>query len=402
MIMTIGACSEVKKLDSMRESTTEMRDTTKELLEVSKEMNKTTKELAATSDQMGKRMEKMEEKTVEMKALTEGLSKQSAEIYDASRQGMAMTSRRELLEATYKSESGGQKAVLAALYFKAFEFHLWTGADKDATEEKRLALMKDAVREFFRAIQEFDEDSRGPDPIAKRNADAPLHDSANKHATFNSLALAMHESNSKQEEMLHEHKNLSLITMYSMIVESLVGEKKATATSKELPEYQQIVLENKELAIKLLQARHNILLAVFIKETLKKTIVPAQPEPPPSSVADSFGRIFSKWIEKGKAAANIYLPPAIPGIPFRWDLDLERYNLQQTLVLTKYLKGCLQTRSDLGLHIGVRPVVHGHVETIFKGLRIVGGEKGAKELLEARSRLRETIEMARAPSTTPH
>ncbi len=316
-----------------------------------------------------------------------------------------MTSRRELLEATYKSESGAQKSVLAALYFKAFEFHLWTGADKDATEEKRLALMKDAVREFFRAIQEFDEDDRGPDPIAKRNADAPLHDGSNKHATFNALALTMHESNSKQEEMLHEHKNLKLITMYSMIVESLASEKKnleGNSTAHEVPEYQQIVLENKELATKLLQARHNIMLAVFIKETLKKTLIPAQPEPPPSSIVDSFSRVFSKWIEKGKAAANIYLPPAIPGVPFKWDLNLERYNVQQTLLLTKYLKGCMQTRTDLGLHIGVKPVVHGHVETIFKGLRVVGGDKGSKELLEARARLREAIEMVRAPSTTPH
>ncbi len=91
LAMTMAACSETKKLDSMRESTTEMRDTTKELLEVSKEMNKTTKELAATSDEMGKRMEKMEEKTVEMKGLTEGLSKQALRVVEGKKNSIFRT-----------------------------------------------------------------------------------------------------------------------------------------------------------------------------------------------------------------------------------------------------------------------------------------------------------------------
>lgn len=453
--LTLFGCSEARKLDTMRDSTVEMNGTTKELLNTTKEMstttkdlgksteelskktskmekqtgdltkttkgmaketaemNKTTKELAATSKDLNKttqglaetsndmrdRMARMEKSTDEMKQLTQGLSKQSAEIYDANRQAMAMNSRRDLLESVYKAESGGQKSVFAALYFKAFEYQFWTGTDKDASEERRLSLMAEGVKEFFRAVQEFaDEDpSVEPDPIAKRNAKEALSSPKNKQATFNALALTLHEVNSKQKDMLKEHKDLKLTSMYSLIVDGLSAEK--AASTQELADYQKIVLENKELALKLLQARHNILLAVFLKETLNKSFAAAaeRPEGTKPSMTESIKSTFRKWIAEGKAAANIYLQPKTTGRPYAWDLNLDKYNLQQTRLLNVYLNGCLQTRKAL-TELGVSPVVHPHLGTIFKGLNLSNGAKetnAANELQNAQSELRETVEKVR-------
>jgi len=452
LALTLLGCSETRKLDTMRDSTVEMNGTTKELLDTTKqmntttkslakstddlsartaqmdkrteelntttqgmaketgEMNKTTKELAATSKDLNKttnalaetsndmrdRMARMETSTEEMKKLTQSLNKQSAEIYDASRQAVAMSSRRDLLESVYKAESGGQKAVFAALYFKAFEYQLWMGAEKDAGEEKRLALMGDATREFFKAVQEFaDEDpSLEPDPIAKRNANESLSAPKNKQATFNALALTLHESNSKQKDMLKEHKDLKLVTMLSLIVDSLAAEKSPV---RDLPEHQKVVLENKELALKLLQARHNILLAVFLKDALNKSIAAAaaRPEGAKPSLTDSVKGMFRKWIAKGKAAANIYLQPKTTGNPYVWELNLDQYNMQQTRLLNAYLNGCLQTRTALS-EIGVTPAIHPHLATIFKGLKLIGGAKGAGDLQKAQTDLNETVEKVRA------
>lgn len=461
LALTLFGCSETQKLDTMRDSTVEMNGTTKELLGTTKEMNTTTKSLAAstddlkertakmeqrtgelnnttksmaqethemnsttkelaatskdlntntkdlnattknlaeTSNDMRDRMARMEKSTDELKKLTENLKNQSAEIYDASRQAVAMNSRRDLLESVYKAESGGQKAVFAALYFKAFEFQFWTGADKDASEDRRLSLMADATKEFFKAVQEFgDADpSAEPDPIAQRDAKSPLRSAANKQATFNALALTMHESNSKQEDMLKDRKGLKLVTMYSLITDGLAAEK--SSSQQDLPEYQKVVLENKELALKLLQARHNILLAVFLKDTLNKSIVAAggADEAKPSVTA-SIKNMFNKLISEGKAAANIYLQPKTTGNPYIWEVNLDQYNLQQTLLLNLYLRGCMQARTALS-DVGVKPVIHAHLATIIKGAKITGGTKSAGDLQNAQNQLRETMEKVRASS----
>lgn len=369
------ACQQQKQLDEMHDSTVEMNKTTKELRDTTVEMKQKTEKLQENTGEMktvttgmsdkitemGQTTKEMAGTTKEMQATTQELNQVTGELYDASRQGAALEIRRKSLEMLYSAESNGKKIAEAGKYFMSFEFQLWTGFGQDETAEKRDQLLTDAASEFFKDLKEFTvEKAPWFNPFAKPNGKGNIHDRVNKEASFNAIAAAMHRVNRKQEEMHAKNPNVKVLSMYDVILESLRLEKdlnEGRMNSASLKGYQREVLNNKDVAINLLQARHNFIGTIFLNEVL-----------PQEGVGASVRNGLNYYLHFGK----------------KWTLDLtqSKYNLPKLQQLAQYLMGLLNTRQALR-DLGVEPQVDSTLAAFIAGLTLpkaswtLEGELGA-------------------------
>lgn len=369
MSVAFVACAEQKKLSEMHDSTVEMNGTTKELLGVTKEMRETTEDLGKTtaemrettqevvtvSKAMSEKMDGMSEKTVEVVRVTD-------ELYDSSRQGVSLQLRRDALDALLRAQSGGKKLEEAAAYFMSFEYQLWTGWGVDGAVEKREELLRNAVEEFLKALHEFT--IKGDvAPFSESSGDAhALHGDDNKQASFNALAAAVHSVNRKQEEMAHKNPQHQIVSMYGILLESLKLEKdvnEGLISLESLKSYQRVVLVNKELVVRLLQARHNHIPVIFLSKVLPQN------------------GLRNRW----QAGLNYYLSWGA-----KWKLDMDALNLTQLKEYSKYLEASLATRASLS-ELGIEPVVDGTLSAFMKGARPETQGKGGGEINAARTEL---------------
>lgn len=372
------ACSEQKKLNEMHDSTLEMNDTTKDLLEVSTDMRETTGELLEVSNDMRTTTREVVEISTEMSTKMDGMAtrteevaRTSEELYDASRQGVSLQLRRDALDALLRAQSGGKKIEEAAAYFMSFEFQLWTGWGPDETTEKRDELASNAVAEFLKAVQEFT--VRGDvEPFAESSGEAAdLHREANKQASFNALSAALHQLNRKQEEMLARSPQFQPMSMWSLLTESLrlegdVNEGRVDLAA--LKEYQREVLVNKELVVRLLQARHNFIPAIFLSKVIPQ----------------------DRLRDRVRAGLNYYLNWGAT-----WNLDLDRFNLTQLKEYSRYLEASLSTRRVLS-DLGIEPRIDATLTAFMRGVRPQTEGKGGGEISAARVELVNLLE-AHAP-----
>lgn len=367
----LAACQQQKQLDEMHDSTVEMNDTTKQLRDTTIEMKQTTVKLEkntgdmkTVTDDLAKQTAEMNKTTTEMNGTTQQMGKVTAELYDASRQGAALEIRRKSLEMLYAAESNGKKVAEAGKYFMSFEFQLWTGYGQDLTEEKRDHLLADAAAEFFKDIKEFTvEEAPWFNPFAKAKGNGGLHDRVNKEASFNAIAAALHRVNRKQDEMLVEHKDLKSLSMYEMLKRSLQLERglnDGTVAYADLKGYQREVLNNRDVALRLLQARHNFIATIFLNEVL-----------PQEGAKATINNALNYYLGAGKG----------------WTMEIDKYNVSQLKTLNQYLTASLGTRQvlrDLGQTVEVDPTL----AAFLKGLTLKASKgEGGGEINAARIEL---------------
>lgn len=213
-------------------------------------------------------MDGMAENTDKLKVGTEKVRETSDELYDALRQGSAVQVRTQLFKSILESESSGRKIADSVHLLMAFEYQLFNGFAKDQNPEKRLILQAEAVQEFFMLMKDVYVQTDKVDVLAQGDA-KNIYSVANKEATFNAMALGLHMVNRKQQENV-TRTGMELISMQSMISEALLMEtsiNNRTMALDQVPIYAKHVLNNKRMAIKLLQARHNMFKVVFLGET---------------------------------------------------------------------------------------------------------------------------------------
>lgn len=214
-------------------------------------------------------MDGMAANTEHLKSGTDKVRQTSDELYDALRQGSSLQLRTQLFKSLLESESTGRKIAEGVHYLMAFEFQLYTGFAQDIDLAKRQKFMAEATQEFFMTLKDIYVVTDTPDPLAQGDS-KDIYSKANKEATFNALSLGLHMLNRKQEENLKKNPGMESISMYSMIQDSLLMEKqmsKGELKSGDLPEFARYVLNNKRMAIKLLQARQMMVKVVFLGET---------------------------------------------------------------------------------------------------------------------------------------
>lgn len=335
------ACGEMKKVDEMHKATMDMSETTKSL--------------AKTSDGM--------------KANTE-------ELYDASRQGTALQLRREAMRQLPLASSSGSKVAEAGKYMMSFEYQLWNGAGQDALPGKRDELMKDAVTELFRDLMEFDSGTELSDPTAQFDGEPHSHN--NKDAVFNALAVALQQVNRKQEEMHRARPDVPLVSMLTLIQTALAEEKdinEGRIAADKISPVSSVVLANKALAVRLLQARQQFIPFVFLAETSPLGKV---------KFAKNAG-LFSK--AKGAWALASVTGGLAKALVTGWTLDLDRLNLPQTLEFLHYFKAADATREFL-VKTGLEPAPrHWIADRMFKKMNVKTEGRGNARVSAARLEL---------------
>jgi hypothetical protein len=315
------------------------------------------------------------------------LSRITSGLCQGSRQALAEQSRDPLLDSlTFTSVAPADKIEHAAKYFKAFEFQAW-GICGTQDLSERDVLMESGTHEFFFAIQRYNTGTPLPEIITdvKMTQDGKAQQgNENKDANFNSLALTLHMTNHLQDLMLARNKKevqeskgavkpIPPATMLNIIVESLAlngAINQGSLDLKDVKAHQKIVLENRSTALRLLQARHNMMAAVFLSK-------------------------FEDQITLG-AKVQIALEKVKKGLGGKAEVSIDRFSVVQLEELMTFLRASIQTREAL-TKLGIKPVMDGKLKLIFAVLTPVSQTKSPLARVErARAELASVIQAYKA------
>ena len=276
-----------------------------------------------------KKLDEMRETTGDMKSVTD-------ELYDTLRQGNSLQLRREAYESILKAPTLFKKISEANKYMMSFEFQIWNKLGQDKEGEKRDLLGQQAAMEFFMEMEELAPQG-DVNPLAEPNA-ADINSAENRSASFNSMALAMHQVNRKQTRAMEQNAGEKPMSLYSMMEEALL-------TPRDLAQkgYAREVLAHEALAIKMLQARYNIFPLVFI---------------------DSVSHIGTKSLSA--KAFQVYVS---------WTLDMDSMNATQVEYLqTEVLVHAVEAKNLL-IKLGVKPELNSKIESLLKNMKISESKK---------------------------
>ncbi len=348
MVLGLVACDMKKQLTEMHDSTARLEDNTKKMGETTAEMNETTKKMAEITGAMKEITAGMSIVTSEMNGRTKKMSDVTGELYDAAKLGDSSIQRREALRELWRAHSSGRKIIEATKYFISFEYQLYSGMGQDESEEKKSHLIHQATLEFFKDVNEFLTSEVDAKPLDQ----AYEGTEENKEACLNAIAVALHQTNRKQDEYIIKNKlkEEDKLSMYKIIVSALT--KKAAINKGEIqlngiPEYEREVLIHESAAIKLLQARHNFMAAVVLSEISE--------------------------IKKGKIVAGLMLLT-------KWNVESEKINLAQSEQYLKMINSALGVQNLLK-QLGHTPKVNSMMSRMFRNAVWVDAKDNSNEVL---------------------
>ena len=341
LMLMLVACQEKKQLTEMHDSTAQMNTTTSN-------MDKKMGEMSATTTEVGKESHEMNGKMSNVVGTADKTLTLMGELYDSSRQGQSLDLRRKIWDAVVSEKALDAKIVGAGEYFLAFEFEVWSSMAQDTQENRRDQLAKDAVTELFnnlKLVSHWDENEINPfaNPESRIKSGEYLSsgETLNEKAVFNALSAALHKINRKQEFAAGK-AGIEVLSMFSVIEKSLKAGVLIKAGQKRLedfPVYVDEVLRNESLAIRLLQARYNMMGLILMARV--------------SKISESFTDGFSKKI-LGK----------------KWVVDLAKLNQSQVRFYTAHLTEALKTRQLL-TDIGVKAELNKDIRKILSNLALL-------------------------------
>lgn len=342
------ACDVRTELKEMHDSTKKMEGHTAKMVEITEKMEQTTagvnksveetnKQMTETKgniatmvdkmDHMSENTDALKEKITEVKdvahekmtALKEGID----QTYDGLRQGDSAAARRAAFKGLIEAKSHEKKLSEASLYYAAFEYQLYNGIGLDAEPARREKLILFGIQQFFKDIYEV----YNYDPEVNPLADPTISDAANLEASFNALAAALHKDNPKQKEALQTLRtrgsdNFSETHFLKIIKEALAKKPDLESGRLSLSDISDIhleVLNNEQVAIKLLQARWSFLLVSALDKNIQ---------------FKKGGHYYKYLVSGWKLVA-------------RWDLDFAKLNKSQIEEQHLYIQKAFETREFL-------------------------------------------------------
>lgn len=334
--LALAGCGQLKKVDDMNANTAQMNETTAKMSASMEEMNKA----IATTNQTSSAISATSNGIAASAFHTGGVI-DSAQ--DAGRQGGSLDARTKQFDAIIGSKKVDVKIVSAGIYMQAFEYQLWNNRGIDATPNKLNELEFEAVNEFFprvSTISHWDD----IDPMALPTKPF-AGDTTNQKASFNAIATELHRLN-RIEEDTAEEANVSANSMFTLIANSLRAGKQVRegrARLEDFPAYVDRVLTFEDIAIKLLQARYQMLgLALLIETT-----------PILNGLWEGFE--YTSGLKK-------------------WNLDLS--TLSQSKLRRYRLQFTYAERTEALLsEIGAPVKLHPSVAKIYSGMKITGQAK---------------------------
>jgi hypothetical protein len=211
-----------------------------------------------------KNMDNMMQKTEQMSTTTGDMKETTTIMYQQIRSKEAEDTRnKKFIILKSEEEKIGEKIAAAAVYFKSFEFQLWSAQEGFDNNEIREKLILDAVNEFTKRISDLYEKINVKKMI-------PTND-GKKHSSeqaFYALAATMHMNHSYQEELVDQKAGIKAISFYDIIKGALDKESSGEA----LTEYEEVLVSgvNKEMMIELIKARVDMMAALGLKNLTDK------------------------------------------------------------------------------------------------------------------------------------
>lgn len=307
--------SSCKQIDNMEN----MNNKTNELASTSNELSETSKNILSTSNQLGSNTE---------------------ELYHQARTKEAEETRQRAREALREESSFEEKITRAAIYFKSFEYQLWTNgrASKKDNQEFRQALMLESIEEFFRTVQSFYAE------IGDMNDISPASEDSATRSLF-ALSVTMHENHHAQKERIKED-GIEEICMLSMIEDTLKKESaliNGEITLADLKDYEIAVLENAESAKNLLRMRFDILSSMALAK------VSNLGDPTSGAIASTFNQV------------KYYL--------MDWNSKFSELNPAQKAQVETFLGEALRMKGVLG-ELKIDNKLESKIEKIYKNMKI--------------------------------
>lgn len=406
LVVSAMGCGEVDRLHGMQDQMKTMDKTTKHMDQTTSDLNGgTMKHLQDSTDHLDAKMTSLEAKIEDMDQKTTGLSDVMGNVADTGRQGGSADLRMKLLDRMEAKQEIGTKVAMAAIYYASFEEQLWSGVGEDDSDEKHQSLMYQAVHEFFGDIREYLPKDLAPNPVAQVGPHDEIRSDINKQANLNALSAAMGWNNRKQAEAVKKHRLNSTASMFDMIADSLRAGKDLAAGRIEkssLPPYQEEVLANKPIAIRLIENRLNFLPMFVMAElmpysalssTVGSSILPQRQ----ASLEGAWAKLMSGHamasakeavdaIETfGKATAKEGLM-VYANQPSQWQVMIDKMDEPAISRLSGYLQEYQDTKA-LAQAVGLPTELDPRVKAFVKGLSYVTQGHGTAAVNAARTDL---------------
>ncbi len=256
IVTSLIACSEMKKVDEMKDNTADMRQTTKDLSAKTGEMKNGLDKMGKTTGEMNDQMKDLLTLTREqlIERITQ-VSNSTGSLFDAMRQGDTSGLRRVGISELLKQTTLQGRLAEAGLYLQGFEFQVLGNVGRDSDPRFREVLYHQAMLEFFLKLEELAPKFGEVNAAAKPNLD---DDVENRTSAFNAIAFALHKTNRQQ---LPDQAYGRPMSIYDLIIVAL--EMKPYIDSGQIvlpagPSYIKEVLGNSRRVEQLLQTRYNM------------------------------------------------------------------------------------------------------------------------------------------------
>ena len=276
------------KTNHISEQSDKLYDKTAHLSDVTDGLSDKTTHLSATSDALYERTSHVASKTDQVYDLSQSLFGVSTSIdgktaelvtagknvvgvlntlLDDSKHGSTTDLHLKLMPMLLEPQEIAPRLTLAATYFRSYEFQLWSGVFVD-TPEHRDRLDATGAQEFIGFAQKL--------YTSTKMQINPLTDNQRELA-LNALAAEMDSVDDIQNVMLAKHPEVKSMSMLNIIEEGLLHNKAIEAGSESvsaLPPYVDAVLQDRDVAIYLLQTRYNYLSFIGIGSLIKDLQTP--------------------------------------------------------------------------------------------------------------------------------
>lgn len=255
--MSLIACGELRKIDEMKDATSEMNQTTKTLLDKTGEMKD-------GMDKMSKSTDEMNDSTKDLRTLTreeliqrlEDVNGNTSALFDAMRQGDTSNLRRLSFNEILKEPTLQGRVAEAGLYLMSFEFQVLGNVGKDKQPAHRELLYQQALLEFFLKLDRIAPAGGEIWPDAKPTDE--VEDEENRASAFNAIAFTLHKTNRQQLPDPAYGKPMSL---YDLIIVALKLKPEIDSGRIVLPagpHFIKEVLARPDRVRQLLQTRYNM------------------------------------------------------------------------------------------------------------------------------------------------
>jgi hypothetical protein len=211
-------------------------------------------------DKMEDKTTSMEKTTKSMSTTTDRLESTTATMYQQIRSKESEATRdTKFHEVLDEHVEMGAKLTAAGVYFKSFEFQLWTSNPKFDSEAVRDLLFLDAVNEFSRRMVDLYDHVN-----LKKMSPIDSVKSRNENMAFYAIATTLHMNHNFQEVLLNKKET----SFYDLMKGALLKDAKG----EELKDYEEVLVAgiNKEIMIELIKARVDMMAALGLKNLTDK------------------------------------------------------------------------------------------------------------------------------------